>query len=103
MYTQDYDNVLPPMKDAATVKKALLPYVKNDAVFAHPGTKEPYAPNPILSGRKMAHIANSVEMVALYEATPAPDGKRGVVFVDGHAKRVQEEEWARLKRASKLR
>jgi hypothetical protein len=102
MYVQDYDEVLPPMQDAQTAKKVLQPYVKNESIFVNPDTKEPYQPNPILSKKKLAHMTAPAEMVAFYEPTPAMDGTRGVVFLDGHAKRVQESEWPRLKRASKI-
>ena len=102
MYAQDYDEVLPPMKDAATMKKSLMPYVKSEQIFISPITKDAYRPNPILSGKKLAHIANPAAMVSIYEASPAPDGTRGVAFVDGHAKRIKEAEWPRLKQASKI-
>jgi hypothetical protein len=42
------------------------------------------------------------ETVVLYEARPAADGTRGLMFSDGHAKRVTEAEWPELKRISKI-
>ena len=53
-YTQDYDEMMPPMKDAATAKKALYPYVKSDDVFLSPKTHQPYLPNTSLSHRSLA-------------------------------------------------
>lgn len=103
MYASDYDEVLPPMQDAETVKAALEPYVSNEQLFVHPTTGEPYQPNPILSYHKLAHISNPAEFVTFYEASPWEDGSRGVAFLDGHAKRVDEEEWELAKRASKIR
>jgi hypothetical protein len=102
MYVQDYDEVFPPMKDPATVKKLLMPYVKNESVFVDPISKKPYQPNPILSRKKMAHIASPASFVAIYETEPAADGTRGVCFLDGRVKRVPESEWPQLKRASKI-
>lgn len=124
MYAQDYDEVLPPMKSPAAVKKVLYPYVrKNDAVFLDPRTTEPYQPNASLSGKRIAWVTLSVrrsghrrptqiklpaditrpgEMVAFYELTPAADGTRNVLFVDGHVKRYPEVEWQRLKRSSHI-
>jgi hypothetical protein len=102
MYTQDYDEVLPPMKQSAAVKKVLMPYVKNEAIFAHPDTKKPYVPNAILSGKKLAHIAKPNEMVAFYEASPGSDGKRWVAYLDAHVAQVSETDWPRVKRASKI-
>jgi prepilin-type processing-associated H-X9-DG protein len=113
------------MKDAATVKRLLLPYVRgNEAVFADPQTHEPYQPNPSLSGRRRSFVVVSrrdsqgkparprrspseipgpaAQVVAFYEATPAPDGTRAVLFLDGHVQVIPEAQWPRLKRASKI-
>lgn len=100
MYEQDYDEKMPPMKSAAVTKQALLPYIKSDDVFQRPQTHEPYLPNTSLSGRSLASFQNPVTMVIYYEATPAPDGTRDVVFLDGHVKRIPESEWPALKAAS---
>lgn len=102
MCANDYDEVLPQLTDAAAVKKTLLPYVKSESLFINPVTKQPYLPNPILSGKKLAHITNPRAMVLFFEDSPAPDGTRGVAFLDGHAKRVPEAEWEALKKASKI-
>ena len=99
-YVQDYDEKLPPMKSAAVAKKALSPYVKNDSVFQNPQTHEPYLPNTSLSGRSLATFERPSDMVIYYEASPAPDGTRSVVFLDGHVKRIPEAQWPALKAAS---
>ena len=108
-YEQDHDNTLPPMENPAVVKQAILPYVKNEGIFVHPGTKEPYLPNATLSGRRedealnpRGDVMNVAEMVAFYEASPSADGTRGVAFLDGHVKRITEAEWPALKQASKI-
>jgi hypothetical protein len=103
LYAQDSDEQFPPLKDAATAKKALLAYVRGEAVFVHPRTGEPYQPNPALSRQHLATIAEPWKTAAFYEARPAADGTRGVVFSDGHASRVTEAEWPEIKRASSLR
>ena len=99
-YVQDWDETLPSMKDAATVKTALLPYVKNEQLFMQPDTKRPYRPNASLSKRSLASFDNPATMVVLYEDAPEPDNTRAVAFLDGHVKRVPESEWPRLKSAS---
>lgn len=99
-YIQDNDEKLPPMKSAAVTKKALFPFVKTDAVFQQPQTHDPYLPNTSLSGRSLASFKDPSSMVIYYEAGPAPDGTRGVVFLDGHARRIRESEWPALKSAS---
>jgi hypothetical protein len=126
MYAQDYDEVLPPMENAATVKRLLLPYVRgNEALFVSPRTHEPYQPNPSVSRRRRASFSMSPgrdsrgkpipsrryradipgpagEIVAFYEASPAPDRTRAVFFLDGQVRVIPESEWPRLKRASKI-
>lgn len=102
MYMQDYDEVLPPMGDAAKVKKVLYPYVKDDKIFINPITNKPYVPNAVLSLHREAQIESPSQMVVFYEDAPAPDGTRGVAFLDGHAKRIPESEWPKLKKASKI-
>jgi len=99
-YTQDSDENLPPMQSAAVAKTAIFPYIKSEAVFRQPQTHEPYQPNTSLSGRSLASFNSPSTMVIYYEASPAPDGTRGVLFFDGHAKRFPEAEWPALKAAS---
>ena len=99
-YMQDNDERLPPMQSAAATQKAIYPYIKSDAVFVHPRTHQPYQPNSSLSGRTLASFADPATMVVYYEPAPAPDGTRGVVFLDGHAKRIREDQWPALKAAS---
>jgi hypothetical protein len=77
MYTQDYDGRLPPMMDPAAVKKALLPYVRTEAVFVHPTTGEPYQPNPTLSHRQLNSIDQPDKVVAFYEGHPSAADTRG--------------------------
>jgi hypothetical protein len=102
MYAQDYNDTLPPMKDAITVQTALFPYVKNTMLFAHPSTHEPYLPNPALSGKRISQIRHPSQMVVLYEPSPEADGTRGVLFLDGRARRIPEAAWPRLKQTSKI-
>jgi hypothetical protein len=102
MYVQDYDDRLPPMTNPAVVKKALFPYVKSEAVFVQPTTREPYQPNPALSHRKLASIEQPDRVVAFYEGRPSMPGARWVVFVDGHTERVPAAVWPQLQRASEL-
>lgn len=100
MYAMDWDEVLPPMEDPATVEEALWPYVKNRDLFYHPATGDSYLSNASLSGKLIADFEHPEDMVMFYEATPWGDGSRAAVFVDGHAKRLDAKEWERLKRIS---
>ncbi|HEX8236979.1 MAG TPA: hypothetical protein VF600_13560 [Abditibacteriaceae bacterium] len=117
-YTQDYDEKLPPMRSAhslqqmrearlnppqtATVQYVLQPYARNVDIFRHPGTRRIYRPNPYLSRKSLAAFDNPSQMVAFYEAAPAPDGRRAVLYLDGHVKRELETDWPRIRRASRI-
>lgn len=119
-YTQDYDEKLPPMRSAtsvrqittnrdprrATVQEVLQPYARSVEIFRHPRTRELYRPNAWLSRKSLAQIENLEQdltaTVAFYEASPWRDRKRAVLFLDGYVRRVREEEWISLKRASHI-
>jgi prepilin-type processing-associated H-X9-DG protein len=103
MYALDYNGRLPNMKTAAAMKKALMPYVKSDAAFRVPGTTTPYLPNAVLSGHKLDAVSNGSRVAVAYEPRPGKDGKRGVAFADGHAKRLTGAEWIATKKASGIR
>ena len=50
--------------------------------------------------RVRGYITALAQSLAFYEPRTAPDGTRGVLFLDGHVARVSEAEWQRLKKAS---
>jgi hypothetical protein len=102
MYAQDSDEVLPPLKTIDAAKEALSPYVRDESIFTQPDTDQPYKTNPVLSGKKLAHITDRADMILFYEAKPAEDGTRGASFLDGHAKRLSADEWERYKKISKI-
>ena len=103
MYSQDYDETLPPMKSFTKFKEVIMPYIKNESTFKNPISNEAYVLNDILSNHKLAHILKPAEFAFIYEASPAPDGTRGVGFVDGQAKRVYADEWELVKKRSKIK
>ncbi|MBV9865275.1 MAG: hypothetical protein JO316_08000 [Abitibacteriaceae bacterium] len=88
MYAQDHNNILPPLKDAAAFKKAVLPYVKANEMFVYPATGEAYQPNPFLRGKSLGDFAKPGETIILAEANRAPDGSRAVLYLDGHVQRL---------------
>ncbi len=103
MYSQDYDEVLPPMVDSASVKKILMPYMANDKLFTDPRTGELYAVNTVLSKHKLAQIVSPAEMAVFYEKNLDSDGGRNVAFADGHVKWVRASEWETVKKKSKIK
>ena len=114
-YIQDYDERYPPMRSAqsmaqirqpynarklTTVQQVLQPYVKNTQIFAHPVTRQIYRPNLNLSGRPQSAIADVSRTVAFYEAAPAADGTRAVLYADGRVTREREADWPRIRAVS---
>jgi hypothetical protein len=100
MYVQDNDEILPPLQNPAVIKKALLPYVRNEQLFVQPKTHRPYRPNASLSHRSLASVKDPAAMVIFYEDAPDQNSTRAVAFLDGHIKRIPESQWPALKRAS---
>ncbi|MBV9470601.1 MAG: hypothetical protein JOZ57_15285 [Abitibacteriaceae bacterium] len=84
------------------MKKALEPYIRNTGIFTQPGTQEPYRANLMLSEQLQENFQNAAGIVIFYEAKPAADGTRGVLFLDGHVGRIKETDWPRLKKISKI-
>ena len=121
-YIQDYDEKLPPMRSSqsmadirnrfntgwgdskpATVQQVLGPYIKSAELFAHPTTREIYRPNLNLSGHNLVDLDaanNAKRLIAFYEASPAPDSTRAVLYLDGHVKRERETDWPTIRAAS---
>jgi hypothetical protein len=102
-YAGQNQDKLPKMTDASTVATELNSYIFDATYFYHPITQEAYQPNPSLSGKKLADIANASEIVSFYENTPAADGTIGVVYLDGNVTRIKAEEWAKVKATSGIR
>jgi hypothetical protein len=102
MCIDDNNGVFPDLKTPETAREKLTPYVGNEKILINPITNQPYLFNATLAGINEASISEPGQMVLVYEDSPAPDGTRGVAFTDGHAKRVKEAEWLRLKQASKI-
>lgn len=114
MYAQDYNDHLPPLTDGATAKAMLLPYIGRETVFDDPTSRRPFRPNRMLSARRFSMnrgfvrlgsgVERPVDQVAVYfEAAPREDGRRGVLFLDGHVKRVDPAEWEHIKTLSAIR
>lgn len=83
-------------------RRAFYPYVGDENFFLQPEIERPYLFNEILSGKKPAHIPNPQSFAVFYEEAPDADGKRGVLFLDGHVERVIPAHWEKIKRASKI-
>jgi len=101
-YASTYLNVLPPMETAFAARQALSAFAPNDAIFFVPGTQQPFKANPLFSEKKREHLRRAGKLVLFYEATPATDGMRAVLLLNGTVKRVDAKAWTRLAEASQI-
>jgi len=101
MCADDHSGKLPDMSDPQSLKKALAGYITDKNVFVHPKTGKPYQPNPSMSGKEWAGT-NTVDAALVYEADPAQDGTREVLFGDGRVDRANETRWLELKKSSNI-
>ncbi len=101
LYAQDNDDTIPPLNDIASFKKAVATYIKS-ATLWRPQTKPFYTLNPILSGKKIAHISRPADMISIYETQADAKGAREVGFLDGSVRRLDETQWLKYQRGSKI-
>ena len=101
-YAEEHDGVVPQMKNYSSIESTLKELVEDPSAFVHPKTSEPFQFNSNLSGKKLAEIPNPEQVVVFYEATPAKDGSRGVVFLDTRTGRIASAEWLQVKKDSGL-
>jgi hypothetical protein len=102
MYCQDWDETLPAMRDAASLKQAIEPYVRNESAFRSPATGQAFQPNVHLSGRRLKQLPLPASVVMLYSAVPEPDGSRVVARADGAVRTVRPDEWKQLAESQRL-
>lgn len=102
-WSQENNEMLPPMQNSAVLRKAIYPFLKSDTIFLQPQTQKPYATNVVLSRKSLEKIAAPSQVAALYEVNSDTDGKRAVAFADGHVQRVTEAEWTKIKKVSKIK
>ena len=103
MYMSDYDDNLPYAQSTKAVWYVEFPYVKNVNVFKSYNPKGgEFRFNMGIAGVNGSSIPKPSEHVLLYEATPWADGRRCVVFCDGHGKLVSLAEWEALEKKLKI-
>lgn len=90
-----------PMQNITSARDAFVNFFHAPRrIFVHPQTGQPYLPNTRLAGRRLSMISGHAQVLAFSEARPGSDGKRGVVFLDGHVERVPEAQWQSLSQAA---
>ncbi|PQV64393.1 hypothetical protein B1R32_10574 [Abditibacterium utsteinense] len=95
-------DTLPPMDTAFEARQNLESFSENAAIFIQPGTNSPFKFNPILSGRKRAHLRGKSLFIIAYEGEAASDGSRAILRLNGRVARVSDKMWQQLKESSKI-
>jgi prepilin-type processing-associated H-X9-DG protein len=79
------------------VQRSFYPFVHDKRKWNNPANEELYRPNTALSGKRLSQISNARYVPMFYEGTPANDGTRAVLFVDGHVERLSPERFTRVR------
>lgn len=96
VYASDYDDVFPYVQSTGGAIKATEPYSKTVKTWWSPSGSR-FLFNSALAGVSQVTLEDPSKTVLVYTETPWPDGSREVGYADGHAKRVQANEWEKLK------
>lgn len=94
MYCGDNDDHMPYVHSTGAVVKLTHPYLKDVSIWWTSDGRR-FLFNMAVSGVNASAIERPSETVLVYAEKPRSDGTREVAFVDGHAKIVKPEEWAR--------
>jgi len=104
LYASDYDDVFPNAQSTAQAQKEVYPYLKNADLW------KSYNPNggrllynTALSKLSETQIPAPAETPMVWDEKPWPDGRRVVVYTDGHGKIVSSDEWNNLIWPAELR
>ncbi len=101
MYADDWNDTFPDLTDIQSLSNAVGSYVARGNFFVHPKTGQPYQPNSSLTYQKRP-ATNGPPLAVVYEADPAQDGTRAVLFADAHVERVNAVRWQELKKTSNI-
>jgi hypothetical protein len=97
-YSQKHRATLPPLLPINNLHEALAHDVASEATFQDPNVNLPYTVNVTASGKKLSRFPVPGMIPVLWEPLAHADRTRGVVFADGHSRRVKETDWQAIAR-----
>jgi prepilin-type processing-associated H-X9-DG protein len=86
-YTQDSDEVYPPMKTPQEFDAALLPFVRNQSIFSTP-TGSLFIPNAALDHIYLGTIIDPQSTILFQDAPPYVGGHPTIAYADGHVTHI---------------
>jgi len=98
IYLADNDDEIPYVQDTKSAFAVLQPYTKNTSVYRSLNPGSEFRMNMAVAGVNQAAIEEPASTPMFYETQTWPDGTRGVVFCDSHAKMVSPDEWNNLQK-----
>ena len=102
LYCADFDDILPWPQSIITMKGVTYPYIKNKSIWTtYNPAKSQFLFNSALGGVSMNSVQDPVGTPLYYESKPWPDGRRIVVYVDGHARIESADAWATISKKLK--
>lgn len=104
MYVADYDDVFPYAQSTKGAQHASMPYYQSEECWRslNPnGGQILY--NVAIGGVSASSLQNPSTVVLFYETKNWPDGKRGVVFADGHVSLLTDDEWKKVEPSLKIK
>lgn len=105
LYLIDYDEVFPWVQSSASIRKILMPYLKNEELWKTQNTKgnAEFYFNMSLAGVRISDVKEPARTPVFYDPIPFPDSKILVAFVDGAARWLTQTEWSQLQPYLKLK
>jgi hypothetical protein len=109
VYSEDWDDALPPMRNLEELKACLWRYTRektdpltmNEEYFVQPGTSLPYRTNPDVSGLEISDVRRPTEVIILFEPVPSQRNLLWVAWLDGHVSLLTEERFQEALRRSR--
>lgn len=96
LYLGDNDDLFPFVQGTSEMMQATRPYLPGGQEWKTADGKRLLF-NMALSGVSLKDIPMPLTTTVVYQDVPSSDGKRVVVYVDGHAARLPESEWTSVK------
>lgn len=95
MYSADFDDTMPPIKDGAQMYSLLEKYVDNSNSYSSDRTKKlmkekaaGYTWDMDVSGKDLVSISNVSESWMFYSSEPAESKTVSLAYLDGHVRAV---------------
>ena len=104
IYLSDSEDIFPYVQSTSSLVEVLHPYTKSTEIWKSLNTKGEgrFLFNMSLAGVSQTDVKDPAATPMLFDPNAYPDGTRVVAYVDGHARTVSAEQWAKVQSAMKV-